>query len=97
MATRKFTNGSWAGETIFQREGCVSCHTPPLYTNNKLILAEGFTPPDDKPSSLDVLPLSVGMDPGLALKTRKGTGYYKIPSKAFGIADIHLHDVRRQS
>ena len=22
----------------------------------------------------------VGLDPGLALKTRKGTGYYKVPS-----------------
>ena len=23
------------------------CHTPPLYTNNKLTLAEGFKPPED--------------------------------------------------
>jgi len=71
------------------------CHTPPLYTNNKLTLAKGFTPPEDKPESLDVLPISVGTDPGLALATRKGTGYYKVPSlkglwyqKASGIADI---------
>jgi hypothetical protein len=82
-----------AGETIFQHEGCVRCHTPPLYTNNKLTLAEGFTPPDDKPSSLDVLPLSVGTDPGLALKTRKGTGYYKIPSlKGVWYRGHYLHD-----
>ncbi len=26
------------------------------------------------------LPISVGTDPGLALKTRKGTGYFKVPS-----------------
>ena len=28
----------------------------------------------------DILPLSVGTDPTLALKTRRGTGYYKVPS-----------------
>jgi len=65
-----------AGQKIFVREGCPACHAPPLYTNNKLTLAKGFTPPPDKPTSLDVLPLSVGPDPGLALATRKGTGYY---------------------
>jgi hypothetical protein len=31
-------------------------------------------------AGLDVLPGRVGTDPGLALRTRKGTGYYKIPS-----------------
>jgi CxxC motif-containing protein (DUF1111 family) len=36
---------SQAGEKIFSREGCAVCHTPPLYTSNKLTLAEGFTPP----------------------------------------------------
>src|SRR5262249_1175023 len=25
-----------AGEKVFAREGCAACHTPPLYTNNKL-------------------------------------------------------------
>ena len=68
-----------AGEKIFKREGCPGCHTPPLYTNNKLTLAKGFQPPNDGHST-DVMPLSVGTDPGLALKTRKGTGYYKVPS-----------------
>ena len=29
---------------------------------------------------LKVARISVGLDPGLALKTRKGTGYYKVPS-----------------
>lgn len=69
-----------AGQRIFEREGCVMCHTPPLYTNNKLTLARGFTPPKDVPATLDILPISVGTDPGLALNTRKGTGYYKVPS-----------------
>ena len=63
------------GEAIFRREGCSGCHVPPLYTSNKLTLAKGFAPPKDVPPTLDILALSVGTDPGLALKTRKGTGY----------------------
>ena len=69
-----------AGKKIFDREGCGGCHTPPLYTNNKLTLAAGFTPPPDHPLRDDILPISVGTDPNLALKTRKGTGLYKVPS-----------------
>ena len=80
------------GQKVFAREGCVNCHTPPFYTNNKLTLAEGFKPPD-KIASLDVLPVSVGTDPGLALKTRKGTGYYKIPSlQGVWYRGRYLHD-----
>jgi CxxC motif-containing protein (DUF1111 family) len=30
-----------AGQEIFAREGCPTCHTPPLYTSNKLTLARG--------------------------------------------------------
>jgi hypothetical protein len=81
------------GEKIFMREGCATCHTPPLYTNNKLTLALGFTPAKDKPASLDVLPVSVGTHPGLALATRKGTGYYKVPSlKGAWYRGHYLHD-----
>ena len=68
------------GETIFRREGCATCHTPPLYTNNKLTPAEGFEVPDDHQTRFDILPLSVGTDPTLTLTTRRGTGYYKVPS-----------------
>jgi hypothetical protein len=32
------------GQRVFERERCSSCHTPPLYTNNKLTPAPGFTP-----------------------------------------------------
>ena len=84
---------SKAGERIFQREGCAMCHTPPLYTSNKLTLAKGFDPPHDVPATLDVLPISVGTDPGLALMTRKGTGYYKVPSlKGVWYRGRYLHD-----
>ena len=71
---------SETGRKVFSREGCAGCHTPPLYTNNKLTLASGYTPPKDHPLRADIMPLSVGTDPNLALKTRKGTGLYKIPS-----------------
>jgi mono/diheme cytochrome c family protein len=82
-----------AGEQIFVRERCGRCHTPPLYTNNKLTLAMGFTPPDDTPATLDVMEISVGTDPGLALATRKGTGYYKVPSlKGLWYRGHYLHD-----
>ena len=41
----------------------------------------GFEPPADAAArGLDVSPRRVGTDPGLALRTRKGTGYYRIPS-----------------
>ena len=81
------------GEKIFAREGCPGCHTPPLYTSNKLTLAVGFTQPKDVPATLDVLPLSVGTDPGLALETRKGTGYYKVPSlRGLWYRGHYLHD-----
>jgi Di-haem oxidoreductase, putative peroxidase len=69
-----------AGKKLFDREGCAGCHAPPLYTNNKLTVAAGFTPPPDHPLRADILPISVGTDPNLALKTRKGTGLYKVPS-----------------
>jgi hypothetical protein len=64
-----------------------------LYTNNKLTLAEGFTPPAEHFRFLDIARLSVGTDPGLALRTRKGTGYYKVPSlKGAWYRGRYLHD-----
>lgn len=68
------------GQKVFSREGCAACHTPPLYTNNKLTLAEGFTMPPGADKKYDIMPISVGTDPNLTLKTRRGTGYYKVPS-----------------
>ena len=76
----KFDALAARGQRIFDREGCAGCHTPPLYTNNKLTLAEGFTPPPGAEQKYDIMPISVGTDPNLALKTRRGTGYYKVPS-----------------
>ncbi len=86
-----FDEQAEAGEAVFQKARCSRCHTPPLYTNNKLTLAKGFTPPDD--TNEDVVRTSVGTDPGLALRTRKGTGYYKVPSlKGLWYRGHYLHD-----
>ncbi|HLX10594.1 MAG TPA: hypothetical protein VKY89_22285 [Thermoanaerobaculia bacterium] len=68
------------GQEIFTKKGCGHCHTPPLYTNNKLIAVDGFKPPTNHPETQDVLFFRMGTDPGLALYTRRGTGFYKVPS-----------------
>ena len=45
------------------------------------------------PALRDVRPRSVGTDPGLALRTRKGTGFYKIPSlRGLWYRPLLLHD-----
>ena len=54
-------------------------HSTPV-SNNKLTLATGFQSPAVTPATVDVLQVFVGTDPGLALNTRKGTGYYKVPA-----------------
>jgi hypothetical protein len=75
------------GQNIFKQESCGTCHTPPLYTNNKLTPVKGFDIPPAHKNMFDILRISVGTDPGLALLTRRGTGYYKVPSlKGPGIA-----------
>ena len=76
----KFDALARRGQKIFDREGCAGCHTPPLYTNNKLTPAEGFKVPEEHQKKYDILPMSVGSDSALALRTRRGTGYYKVPS-----------------
>ena len=88
----RFDDRAKAGQQVFREAGCPSCHTPPLYTNNRLTLAAGFKPPATIPPSLDVMRISVGTDPGLALDTRKGTGYYKVPSlKGLWYRGRYLH------
>jgi hypothetical protein len=68
------------GKKVFSREGCNQCHTPPLYTSNKLTPAEGFTIPEKDLKLYRILDESVGTDPYLAMMTRRGTGFYKVPS-----------------
>lgn len=68
------------GKLIFEHAGCAACHPPPLYTNNRLTPVDGFDPPEDHKHRFDLMEIRVGTDPRYALKTHKGTGYYKIPS-----------------
>lgn len=68
------------GERIFASEGCGGCHTAPLYTNNKLTPAAGFRVPETHMLRYDILPVVVGTDPQATMDTRRGTGYYKVPS-----------------
>ncbi len=73
----KFTALAQKGYEIFMTEACDACHTPPLYTNNMLMPVAGFAV---DPRNSDVLNLPINTDPNLALGTRRGTGYYKVPS-----------------
>ncbi len=75
-----FDDRAARGKMVFEREKCATCHTPPLYTNNRLTVAEGFAPPDDHYKHYSILDVEVGTDPTLTMKTRRGTGYYKVPS-----------------
>ncbi len=76
----KFDALARRGKEIFEREECARCHTPPLYTNNMLTPVDGFTVPEDHPEMDNIMRQSVHTDSTLALKTRKGTGFYKVPS-----------------
>ena len=73
----RFDQAAERGKAVFEKEGCGNCHTPPLYTNNQLVAADGFEPP---PGAAGVVPGRIGVDPRYALQTHKGTGYYKVPS-----------------
>jgi len=81
------------GTHVFIEEGCVTCHTPPFFTNNELTPVDGFTPPEDHFETFDLFDLSMETDPSLALYTRRGTGYYKIPGlRGLWYREALLHD-----
>lgn len=69
------------GQRVFSRSGCPMCHTPPNYTNGMLIAVDGYIPPESTFNELQIMRgVRVGTDSGLALRTRRGTGFYKVPS-----------------
>ena len=76
----RFDEVAERGQKVFEREGCAGCHTPPLYTNNKLTLAGDFAPPPDHFAKYDIMRVRVGTDPRSAMQAMRGTGYYKVPS-----------------
>ena len=69
-----------AGREVFEQHGCARCHAPPLYTNNRLLPVAGFQPPGEHRARYRIMDISLDTDPGLTLHTRRGTGYYKVPS-----------------
>jgi hypothetical protein len=81
------------GSRIFHKEGCARCHTPPLYTNNRLTLADGVKYSAEMKQITDIVPISVNTDPNLAQNTRKGTGLYRVPSlRMLWLEACFLHD-----
>ena len=69
------------GYEVFMTHACDACHTPPLYSNNMLMPVAGFKVSNSSPlERKDILNIPINTDPNLALSTRRGTGYYKVPS-----------------
>jgi hypothetical protein len=81
------------GAKVFEREGCSACHPAPLYTNNKLTPAKGFRIPPELPMMDAILDISVGTNTGLATETRRGTGFYKVPSlRGLWLRSLYGHE-----
>jgi hypothetical protein len=81
----KFDALAQRGYEVFMTEACDVCHTPPLYTNNMLLPASDklqfvASSNSSAPKESDILNIPINTDPNLALGTRRGTGYYKVPS-----------------
>jgi len=68
------------GARLFEEQGCARCHAPPRYSNDRLLPVAGFEPPPGDGERYEVVRRHIDTDPGLALRTRRGTGYYKVPS-----------------
>lgn len=68
------------GQAVFEAEGCGRCHRPPHYTHDQLVAVPGFDPAAAAAMGVPVMDRTVDTDPGLALRTRKGTGFYRVPS-----------------
>ncbi|MEM6994466.1 MAG: hypothetical protein AAF721_28380 [Myxococcota bacterium] len=69
-----------AGREVFEREGCDTCHAGTNFTSERLTPVRGYEVPRDHPEAGSILDQVVGTDPDFALLTRKGTGFYKVPS-----------------
>ncbi len=76
----RFDEVATRGQNVFKQEGCVLCHTPPLYTNNMLTLAGDFEPQPEARAKYEILDVRVGTDSRSSMRSVRGTGYYKVPS-----------------
>ncbi|MCK5945582.1 MAG: hypothetical protein KAI24_26570 [Planctomycetes bacterium] len=75
-----FDDAARRGQAIFEQSDCAKCHPAPLYTSNQLTPADGFRVPAKLRERDDIRSRGVGTDPRLTLTTRRGTGFYKVPS-----------------
>ena len=76
---RQGTGGPW-GEALL-RIGLREVPRPePGVHQQQAGVRPGFTVPADHPEKANILAQSVGTDPTLTLRTRRGTGLYKVPS-----------------
>ena len=71
-------HGLPSGRAGLRREGCTTSHAAAY--QQQVDSGVGFAVPADHPARLGILTVSVGTDPRLAMTTRRGTGYYKVPS-----------------
>ncbi len=70
-----------AEQKALVRRGSEIFHDPKQgYTNNKLVAAPGFQAPENHPERDHIMRQRVNTDPTLTLTTRRGTGFYKVPS-----------------
>ena len=74
------------GQAVFQKQGCGNCHTAPLYTNNRLTLAEGYHPSESVMRLTGAMNISVGTDPNLAHENAQGHRLLPRPVAAHGLA-----------
>lgn len=75
-----FTELAARGKVVFDQAGCFVCHPPPLYTNNQLTPVQEFQESAIHVSKPEILQINVDTDSNLTLHTRRGSGYYKVPS-----------------
>ncbi len=69
------------GAKVFATQGCAKCHEPEKdYGSDLLVAAPGFVVPREHPEKSHVMARRVGTDATLTLTTRRGTGFYKVPS-----------------
>ena len=69
------------GQKVFTSKGCASCHQPDKeYGSDRLVAAPGFEVPANHPEKSRVMSRRVNTDPTLTMSTRRGTGFYKVPS-----------------
>ena len=64
----------------FEEQDCARCHSGDNYGGELLTPADGFDIPESYFGRFEIHDESAETDASLATKTRKGTGFYKVPT-----------------